>query len=76
MANRLAAIEAKLDTNLVSSIKNPLFSHHHQNHRFYNSKTLFEMDIPRFDGTDLTRQRNILEWIFKINHFFPIFITR
>lgn len=70
MANRLAAIEAKLDTNLVSSIKNPLFSHRHQNHRFYNSKTPFKMDIPRFDGTDLTRQRNILEWIFKINHCF------
>lgn len=42
MATRLATIEAKLENSSVSSITNPLFSHQPQDHRFYNTKTLFK----------------------------------
>lgn len=60
----LAAIKSKRNNKQVSNISNPLFTKSCQDQRNIAHKTHFEMEIPRFDGSDP------LGWSFKINHFF------
>ena len=38
----------------------PTFNNHHNNHQFRSMK----IDVPHFDGTDVS------SWIFKMEHFF------
>lgn len=53
LAERLAAIESKLETRQGSNISNPLIIQHYQDQRQHMHKASFKIEIRRFDGANV-----------------------
>lgn len=62
-ASRLDVLECRLPTQVVSNHPTLFSGPQHHDHHHYFTKTPFNMEMPRFDGTDA------LGWTFKIYNF-------